>query len=103
MKARTKVIALVFLFTAIVANAQDEPLAILLTWTEDPTSTISIDWHSKDIQNRHLFYREKGAIDWKRKKSRTHPFPFSDRIIHRIGLKGLTSGDFLRDKIRREW
>jgi len=89
MKPRFKVIFLVFLFVAIVAKAQNEPLAIILTWTEDPTTTISIDWHSMDKKAKDMFYREKGAIDWKRKKSKTHPFPFSDRIIHRVGLKGL--------------
>jgi hypothetical protein len=89
MKALFKVLVVVFLFTATAANAQNEPLAILLTWTKDPTTTISIDWHSMDEKAKDLFYREKGAIDWKRKKSKTHPFPFSDRIIHRVGLKGL--------------
>ncbi len=73
-------------------TAQDEPLGILLTWTEDPTTTISIDWHTLDQQPEQLHYREKGETGWQEEKSSTHPFPFSERFVHRVILKQLTPG-----------
>lgn len=50
--------AVLFIFQLV--NARDEPLGILLTWTEDPATTISIDWHTLEEQPEQLHYREKG-------------------------------------------
>lgn len=87
-------IIILCLFTAGASGAplEDEPLAIFLTWKEDPTTTISIDWHSFHKQDQKLFYREKGSMEWKEVKSQTHHFPFSDRFIHRVFLNGLKAG-----------
>lgn len=68
---------------------QEEPLAIFLTWTDDPLRTISIDWHLTSSEKQVLYYRLKGTGDWKKSESSVHDFPYSDRKIHRVGLKGL--------------
>jgi acid phosphatase type 7 len=86
------VLFLLFLFISFNLKAGTEPLGILLTWTEDPTTTISIDWHNLDEQPQSLFYREKGQSQWQSKKSKSHPFPFSDRMIHRVALNNLKPG-----------
>ena len=75
-----------------LAYAQDEPLGILLTWTEDPATTISIDWHTRERQSEKLYYRESGTTDWKNKSSETHIFPFSERYVHRVALNRLKPG-----------
>src|SRR5690606_17373005 len=67
----------------------EEPLAIFLTWKEDPTTTISIDWHLKTEQEQTLYYKEKTSMQWLKVESKTHAFPYSDRIIHRAFLNGL--------------
>ena len=92
MKITVKVLLFVFLFFSFEAKSQNEPLAILLTWTSDPSSTMCIDWHTLEKQPQPLFYREKGTSEWQNIKSKTYPFPFSDRIIHRVGLKELKPG-----------
>lgn len=57
---RKSFIALFFgiLFISLQVKSQNEPLAIFLTWTEDPTTTISIDWHTAENQSQKLFFRE---------------------------------------------
>jgi hypothetical protein len=80
---------LVFLFLAVQTQAQNNPLAVLLTWTEDPATTISIDWHTMETEPQQLFFREKGKTEWRNEKSKTHPFPYSNRTIHRVALENL--------------
>jgi acid phosphatase type 7 len=92
MKIFPNALILIFLFISFNAKAGNEPLAILLTWTEDPTTTISIDWHNLDDKSQSLLYKEKGAEEWESKKSKTHSFPFSDRKIHRVALNKLKPG-----------
>jgi phosphodiesterase/alkaline phosphatase D-like protein len=73
------------------AIAQTEPSGILLTWQQDPTTTISIDWHTlpADQANNTLAYRKKNDTNWKQLQSNQYPFPHSDRSIHRIEITGL--------------
>ncbi|MDX9882670.1 MAG: fibronectin type III domain-containing protein [Prolixibacteraceae bacterium] len=92
MKITVKVLLFVFLFFSFEAKSQNEPLAILLTWTNDPSTTVCVDWHTLEKQPQSLFYREKGTSEWQNIKSKTYPFPFSDRIIHRVGLEKLKPG-----------
>jgi acid phosphatase type 7 len=72
------------------------PPGILLTWQRDPTTTMTIDWHSTPETGRPrppvLLYRELGAEDeaWKEAPGTMHPFPFTDRTISRVELTGLT-------------
>ena len=91
---RKSFIALFFgiLFISLQVKSQNEPLAIFLTWTEDPTTTISIDWHTAENQSQQLFFREKGKEKWEVESGKTHPFPFSDRFVHRTALAGLNPG-----------
>lgn len=72
--------------------SQNEPLGVLLTWTEDPTTTISIDWHTEDALPELLSYRKKGDRRWITESSKTHPFPFSERFVHRVALNNLSQG-----------
>lgn len=92
MKKSFIALFIAILFISLQVKSQNEPLAILLTWTEDPTTTISIDWHIAENQPQQLFFREKGKEIWKAESSKTHPFPFSDRFVHRVALNGLVPG-----------
>lgn len=72
-----------------------EPAGLYLTWTEDPTSTIVIDWHVlADSPLEALDYRRRGAFRWRNTAAiETFPFPFTEgRTIHRAHLSGLRSG-----------
>lgn len=81
---------LFFLF-ALQALAQTSPAGLFLTWQNDPTSTMTIDWHTKaqDQGIDLLHFREKGSDTWTSLTSLAFDFPFSDRKIHRLELTGL--------------
>jgi acid phosphatase type 7 len=89
---KQNIFLLSLLFISFHVRAVNEPLSILLTWTEDPTTTISVDWHNMESQPQTLYYREKGESQWQSKKSKFHPFPFSDRMIHRVAINKLKPG-----------
>jgi acid phosphatase type 7 len=84
-------IALVFALSAI-AQAQQATHAFYLTWTDDPTSSISIDWHSDATSSTLLKFRRKGTEAWRDFESTVLPFPFSERKVHRVGIGGLLPG-----------
>jgi acid phosphatase type 7 len=67
-----------------------DPVGILLTWQQDPTTTMTIDWHTPGpVAAPVLQYREDGAGAWRTAAAESHAFPFSDRFIHRTELSGL--------------
>lgn len=77
------------------AAAQDfEPLGLNLTWQQDPTTTMTVDWHVDDPSTAaELQFRVVGEVDWEEGPvDETFAFPFSDRHIHRGELTGLESG-----------
>jgi hypothetical protein len=74
-------------------NAQElyDPLAIYLTWQQDPTTTMTIDWHDIDT-NRDVSveYRELSSSNWVSQTGSKSPFPFSKRTIFRTELTNLS-------------
>lgn len=80
-------------FSGIYAqdNKQD-PLAIFLTWKEDPNTNISIDWHTTRRAYLKLYYRERGSSQWQEVPGELQAFPHSDRVIHRVALQNLRPG-----------
>jgi acid phosphatase type 7 len=78
--------------TGVEVNTSD-PIALYLTWQQDPTSTMTIDWHviNNEVSDE-LFYREQNTQDWEVIYAESHPFPYSNRRIYRTELKGLKSG-----------
>ena len=69
-----------------------EPPGMLLTWQQDPLTTMTIDWHSYEDRNSVLQYRLDGEEDWQEAEGESFPFPFSERTIHRVELTGLEPG-----------
>jgi len=82
--------AILFVPLAAIADTFDPP-GILLTWQQDPTTTMTIDWQSEkeDDRGNLLQYRALGAEDWTDAQATSFPFPFTERIVHRIELTGL--------------
>lgn len=74
------------------AATEEDPLAIFLCWKEDPTTTISIDWHSRQKKYLKLYYKERGSSEWLQVPGKLQAFPHSDRVIHRASLNGLKPG-----------
>ncbi len=79
--------------TQAVETSQDDlydPLALYLTWQQDPSTTMTIDWHTVDEQRSTVIqYRVPGEINWQNRSGSEHEFPYSKRTIHRVELNGL--------------
>jgi acid phosphatase type 7 len=86
-----------FLFsgaTLLVAQQEEDknsPAGLFLTWQNDPTTTMTIDWHTKpgDEAKLTLDYKKTGNNEWTTVSASQHVFPYSDRTIHRVELTGL--------------
>lgn len=74
------------------AFAQQDPTGIFLTWKEDPLTTMVVDWHLESGSFEILHVKEKGTEAWTQQQSEVHPFPHSERKIHRVALSGLKPG-----------
>ncbi|PSL01936.1 purple acid phosphatase family protein [Cecembia rubra] len=77
-----------FVFTA-VSQAQNAPYAFYLTWNQDPTTSMVVDWHSDGLQSQQLNIRRKGTANWSQMESDVLPYPFSERVVHRVSLLNL--------------
>ncbi len=79
-----------------------DPVALFLTWQQDPTTTMTIDWHTTpEDGEREAILQYKWLGDppyqaqewgWREVEARTHQFPHSERMIHRVELTGLKAG-----------
>jgi acid phosphatase type 7 len=70
----------------------NEVLGLVLTWQQDPTTTMTIDWHAMNTGS--LQYRQQGDTVWIQVEPERHPYPFSDRTINRVELTGLQAGTY---------
>ncbi len=67
-----------------------DPIAIFLTWQQDPLTTMTIDWHTEgEDRPVVVHYRKAGEGPWRALGGDTREFPFSERLIHRVELTGL--------------
>lgn len=71
---------------------QFDPPGLFLTFVDDPSVSIVIDWHTNesDQGRTKLHWRAPGNSEWQIKSANVIPFPFSDRTINRVSLCGLT-------------
>ena len=76
------------------------PLALYLTWQGDPTTTMTIRWHSSDscasVVKYQQFNETANDTVWKSERSSPHPMIYSDRFVHVAELTGLTPGETYR-------
>jgi len=75
-----------------------DPVAIFLTWQTDPTTSMTIDWHTTPQdgdRGRVLQYKKIGDANWleiQEKAVDRIAFPYSDRTINRVEIRGLDPG-----------
>ncbi len=73
-------------------SGEFEPDALYLTWQHDPSTSITIDWHTRQLDNnrpRVLQFRKQGEDTWQERPAHFREFPFSDRKINRTEIRGL--------------
>lgn len=86
------------LLTAVPLLAQapartPDPVGIFLTWQRDPTTTMTIDWHTTaPAGRRELQYRAKGEAGWRSVRVNGEAFPAFGRTLHRTELTRLRPG-----------
>ncbi len=69
-----------------------DPAGMLLTWQQDPLTTMTIDWNTYEDRETAVQYRQAGDWEFSEATGETHAFPFSERTIHRVELTGLEPG-----------
>ncbi len=67
-----------------------KPPAVYLTWQQDPTSTMTVHWHTYDPALNELRWRPLGGGAWTPiTADSTHPFPYSERWVNWVEITGL--------------
>ena len=96
----------IFIFSGQVLLAgstddESEPAGLLLTWQFDPTSTMTIDWHTEpgDEAKPTVRYKPLGGEEWEVRVADEHEFPYSSRTIHRIELTDLEADSHYRFQV----
>lgn len=73
------------------SEGPQEPDALLLTWQKDPTTTMTVDWHTPAGETSELTvrYRRAGADAWEQRSAEAREFDLFERTIHRAEITGL--------------
>ncbi|MEX0744145.1 MAG: metallophosphoesterase family protein [Phycisphaeraceae bacterium] len=92
--------ALAFTLFSLPAGAEPfDPPALYLTWQRDPTTTMTVQWHTlDDTRPSELAYRRADVDDasWQQRTGERRPFPHTDRFIHAVEIIDLEPGtDYL--------
>jgi parallel beta helix pectate lyase-like protein/calcineurin-like phosphoesterase family protein/purple acid phosphatase-like protein len=74
------------------ATAQQQPAAVFLTWSGDPASSVTVDWHmAARTDLPRLEIRGPGIQEWKSFNGQPVRFRFSTRTVRRATVTGLQS------------
>ncbi len=86
-----------------VEEATTDPRALYLTWQRDPTTTMTIHWHSgPDDAALQLQYTSTVDAAWERASFVSHAMVHSDRTIHTAKLTELSPGTTYRFRLISE-
>jgi acid phosphatase type 7 len=68
-----------------------EPPALMLSWQRDPTTTMTVDWHTAlaDEGDTVVHYKRVEVEDWQAVTGDARPFELFGRTLHRAELTGL--------------
>lgn len=89
---RSNFILFFIIFLCGNVHAQKELETLFLSWREDPTSTMSINWHTvESMSNDSIYYRMKGDSVWISRPSEKKHFPFSERLVYNVNLSHLNA------------
>jgi acid phosphatase type 7 len=73
------------------------PLALYLSWAHDPTTTMTIQWHTlKKNKSTEVSYRQEGGGTWQRQTGSSERLFRSSSLVHTVELRNLEPGtDYL--------
>lgn len=75
----------------LAAESPADPPALYLQWQRDPTTTMTIHWHTVGEAQTALYHRQLGQTDWVRAQGSAQPFVGTDRFVHTVEVVGLTA------------
>lgn len=75
---------------SLAAEKPFDPPALYLQWQRDPTTTMTIHWHTVGTARTELSYRASGHTNWQAALGSSQPFAGTDRWVHTLELTGLT-------------
>jgi hypothetical protein len=76
-----------------VAEMKTPPIAMYLSWQRDPTTTMTVQWHTEgETGSAALQYGSIEGDDLQVLPAESHPMPYSDRLIHTVEIIGLEPG-----------
>jgi len=81
---------LVLLLACAPSLGAQAPAAIFLTWSDDPTTTVTVDWHQVagvDISSVEI--RGPGISEWRPVEGQLIGFPHSSRTVRRALVRDL--------------
>jgi len=69
-----------------------EPTALFLTWQQDPTTTMTVQWIGTEQQaaDRPVWFAKVGSNEWRRLAGKAKPYPLTDKSVIRTELTGLS-------------
>ena len=77
-------------------RAQDDnpldPSALYLQWQRDPTSTMTIHWHTMGEAKSELYFRPHGTNNWQYTHGTAKPLVGTERTVRIVELTGLSPG-----------
>jgi hypothetical protein len=71
------------------AEGAFDPPALYLQWQRDPTTTMTIHWHTVGEARSELYHRRSGEANWAGAVGSARPLIGSDRLVHTVELTGL--------------
>ncbi len=73
-----------------VDERSKEPSVLYLTWMHDPSTTMTVQWHTKDTDpSSEILYRKAGESEWQLKEGVFNPLPKTNVLVHTVELEGL--------------
>ena len=70
-------------------NSPFDPPALYLQWQRDPTTTMTIHWHTVGDAKSELFYRSLATTNWLPASGATKPLVGTERTVRIVELTGL--------------
>ncbi len=79
-----------FLITSVIAS--ESPSIVYLTWIHDPTTTMTIHWHTAEEVTQEVSYRKVGDEIWQQSSGVYVRIPKTQVVVHTLELVDLEPG-----------
>src|SRR5687767_7946791 len=83
------VCAVAFVTTVRAEDSPFDPPALYLQWQRDPTTTMTIHWHTMGEARTELYFRPLGQTNWQSALGTAKPFVGTPRMVRLVELTGL--------------